>query len=86
VASNTFYVPSGVREGSVLEPLLSNVSVHILPNTIKYSRYLLLTLANDIKMFPNVSSTSDCKPYIQGVTGGTDQTSGECSLDQTIPI
>ena len=23
---------------------------------------------------------------IQGVTGGTDQTSGECSLDQTIPI
>ena len=24
--------------------------------------------------------------YIQGVTGGTDQTSGECSLSQTIPI
>ena len=24
--------------------------------------------------------------YIQSVTGGTDQTSGECSLDQTIPI
>ena len=24
--------------------------------------------------------------YIQGVTGGTDQTSGECSLGQTIPI
>ena len=23
---------------------------------------------------------------IQGVTGGTDQTSGECSLSQTIPI
>jgi len=23
---------------------------------------------------------------IQGVTGGTDQTSGECSLGQTIPI
>ena len=27
-----------------------------------------------------------CLPYIQGVTGGTDQTSGECSLGQTIPI
>ena len=27
-----------------------------------------------------------CKKYIQGVTGGTDQTSGECSLGQTIPI
>ena len=24
--------------------------------------------------------------FIQGVTGGTDQTSGECSLGQTIPI
>ena len=24
--------------------------------------------------------------YIQGITGGTDQTSGECSLGQTIPI
>jgi len=24
--------------------------------------------------------------YIQGVTGGTDQTSGDCSLGQTIPI
>ena len=26
------------------------------------------------------------KSNIQGVTGGTDQTSGECSLGQTIPI
>ena len=25
-------------------------------------------------------------PAIQGVTGGTDQTSGECSLGHTIPI
>ena len=24
--------------------------------------------------------------HIQGVTGGTDQTSGECSLGHTIPI
>ena len=24
--------------------------------------------------------------HTQGVTGGTDQTSGECSLGQTIPI
>ena len=27
-----------------------------------------------------------CVVTIQGVTGGTDQTSGECSLGQTIPI
>jgi hypothetical protein len=25
-------------------------------------------------------------PHIQGVTGGTDQTSGECSLGRTMPI
>jgi hypothetical protein len=54
VASDTFYVSSGVREGSIFEPLLRNVSVHILPNTIKYSRYLLLILADDIKIFPSV--------------------------------
>ena len=28
----------------------------------------------------------DVRMYIQGVTGGTDQTSGECSLGHTIPI
>ena len=28
----------------------------------------------------------EVKRDIQGVTGGTDQTSGECSLGQTIPI
>ena len=32
-----------------------------------------------------VNSPNICKD-IQGVTGGTDQTSGECSLGQTIPI
>ena len=29
---------------------------------------------------------ADIYVYIQGVTGGTDQTSGECSLGHTIPI
>jgi hypothetical protein len=61
VASDTVYVPSGAREGSVLEPLLRNVSVHILPNTTKYSRYLSLILADDIKNFPNVFL--DSKPF-----------------------
>ena len=27
-----------------------------------------------------------CILYVQGLTGGTDQTSGECFLGQTIPI
>ena len=31
-------------------------------------------------------SLPDQLTVIQGVTGGTDQTSGECSLGQTIPI
>jgi len=41
----------------------------------------------------NGNNTSETKmwftlswPTIQGVTGGTDQTSGECSLGHTIPI
>ena len=34
----------------------------------------------------SVNVTFCCGLNIQGVTGGTDQTSGECSLGQTIPI
>jgi hypothetical protein len=30
--------------------------------------------------------TKACEKHIQGVTGGTDNTSGGCSLGQTIPI
>ena len=36
--------------------------------------------------FKNVEILTLYSQYIQGVTGGTDQTSGECSLGQTIPI
>ena len=35
---------------------------------------------------PWPGKSSYIRRYIQGVTGGTDQTSGECSLGQTIPI
>ena len=35
---------------------------------------------------PEGKCTRETATYIQGVTGGTDQTSGECSLGQTIPI
>ena len=35
---------------------------------------------------PNTVTPCPCLIIIQGVTGGTDQTSGECSLGQTIPI
>ena len=33
-----------------------------------------------------ITSYNTVTAYIQGVTGGTDQTSGECSLGHTIPI
>ena len=37
--------------------------------------------------FPtNIKIPSFVKSNIQGVTGGTDQTSGGCSLGQTLPI
>ena len=36
--------------------------------------------------FVPVRNSTFLAPIIQGVTGGTDQTSGECSLGQTIPI
>ena len=38
-----------------------------------------------VYIFPLFSYQLSCV-YIQGVTGETDQTSGECSLGQTIPI
>ena len=40
----------------------------------------------DKDMLRSVWTELDYRIDIQGVTGGTDQTSGECSLGQTIPI
>ena len=37
-------------------------------------------------LFDGENISFDASLVIQGVTGGTDQTSGECSLGQTIPI
>ena len=40
-----------------------------------------------VEHFPEINYvTLHLVAYIQGVTEGTDQTSGECSLGQTIPI
>ena len=42
---------------------------------------------NTFQDLPRSRETADnTESYIQGVTGGTDQTSGECSLGHTIPI
>jgi hypothetical protein len=61
---DTSYVPSGVHQGSVLEPRLRNVSINYPPDAIESSKYLLLILADDIKIFPNASSTSDSTLYL----------------------
>jgi hypothetical protein len=42
-------------------------------------------IKKDLSRCNNVSNFY-CSIYIQGVPGGKDLTSGECSLDQTIPI
>ena len=54
---------------------------------------ILLTTVRNISYLENSTQGSSCciakaklNTFIQGVTGGTDQTSGECSLGQTIPI
>ena len=51
----------------------------------------LLCTTGFLTLLPNYYSVFICVCvcvyiYIQGVTGGTDQTSGECSLGQIIPI
>ena len=42
--------------------------------------------SNDSRLYFIIHICSVGVRNIQGVTGGTDQTSGECSLGQTIPI
>ena len=52
----------------------------------KYSYFLMYGLLKSRMGFPLCVFPCLYISYIQGVTGGTDQTSGECSLGQTIPI
>jgi len=50
-----------------------------------HCEWMILLLHSDWRsLFHNAEYCSD--PYIQGVPGGKDLTSGECSLGQTIPI
>ena len=58
--------------------------IDFLFSLLLYTKVLLLRM-----LFRSVSVmcfTAVQLVRIQGVTGGTDQTSGECSLGQTIPI
>ena len=50
--------------------------------TVEVQCHLVLKLCEDFELNVYLGIYI----YIQGVTGGTDQTSGECSLGQTILI
>ena len=54
----------------------------ILEGLTNYHVYMYIY----IYIYINEEITHDICMYILGVTGGTDQTSGECSLGHTIPI
>ncbi|PNF43033.1 hypothetical protein B7P43_G08782 [Cryptotermes secundus] len=56
--SSPFEVLSGVPQGSVLGPLLLNVYINGLCDSIKHSRYLLS--ADDIRIYRAISCPEDC--------------------------
>jgi len=60
--------------------LLSAIKVYRLISTVPKT-----SLISSLSVIPQIS-TNSYKSIIQGVTGGMCETSGECSLGQTIPI
>ena len=60
------------------------VKTLLLPATVVKEMELVASLSRQWQVAVKVWQSTPC--CIQNVTGGTDQTSGECSLGQTIPI
>lgn len=56
--SRFFSVPSGVPQGSNIEPLLFYVFVKDIQDVVHHER--LLQLADDIKIYNNILTLSDC--------------------------
>jgi len=65
------------------EKMAWNAFLLVLEQT---SRHLVFRVHGTVPIGTETHTYMCMYVYIQGVTGGTDQTSGECSLGQTIPI
>jgi hypothetical protein len=67
-----------------------NRKLYILPRSLLdlVHRIQLHLSSRHIVVYPilDIIISRHSSLFIQGITGGTDQTSGECSLGQTIPI
>jgi hypothetical protein len=63
--SFSFLVKSGVPQGFTLDPLLFNIFINDICNSIHNSRYLLF--ADDLNIFRTIINVDDCK-ILQHIT------------------
>jgi hypothetical protein len=59
IRSRSFLVKSGGPQGSTLGPLLFNIFINDICNSVHNSRYLLF--ADDLKIYRTIINVDDCK-------------------------
>jgi hypothetical protein len=57
--SSSYIVKSGVPQGSTLGPLLFNIVINDICDSISYSKYILS--ADDLKVYRNINYVHGCK-------------------------